>query len=450
MRRIRHVALLLSATTGCGSDTTQVNAPPNFGVFPVERIGQGQTAFFDLQVDDPDSDELTLSVSSADPDLEVEITVNIEELIPYVEIHAGYVVSGPVVITLTAEDARGERSMASPTVEVEPLVWHATQSWDEPAGPEAREHGAVVVDEQGSRVLLLGGSGYAPYLEPLADAWSYDLASSAWSPLTPSGDIPPGGGSRRAAQGLVGSTTAYLFGGYGANGTAHNELYAVDMAGGGSRVALVPQQNPPPARALHAFFGDASGRFYVFGGVGTAPLDDLWTMVLDNGTAVWTRIDVTPRPSPRYGFFYGWDAALHRLLVFSGAQGTFAVDPARDTWALDVSTATPSWQLLFEGDTAPPGRRNGCAVFDQGALGPAFAARLFVFGGTADAMTTEPGLWVLDARPGKERWIELALAGEPPVRSSGFGFYDAAGERMFFGFGNTATDIYRDWTALGY
>lgn len=104
----------------------------------------------------------------------------------------------------------------------------------------------------------------------------------------------------------------------------------------------------------------------------------------------------------------------------------------------------PKWELLAEGDTVPPGRRNGCTVFDP--TGP----RLFVFGGTADAMTTEPGLFAFDARPGKPAWAELALADEPTLRSSGIGFFDTSRGRTLLGFGNTSNAVFRDWGHLGY
>ena len=65
-------------------------------------------------------------------------------------------------------------------------------------------------------------------------------------------------------------------------------------------------------------------------------------------------------------------------------------------------------------------------------------------------MTTAPGLWVFDARAGKESWTELPLMGEPPLRSSGFGFFDAATEQVWLGFGNSSTGVYPDLHALGY
>jgi len=158
----------------------------------------------------------------------------------------------------------------------------------------------------------------------------------------------------------------------------------------------------------------------------------------------WTDLAPEPSPSKRYGFFYGVDADRGRLVVWSGATGVASLKPAKDAWALDLRAETPSWQLLVPDQDLAPGRRNGCSVFDP------TASRLFIFGGTADAMTTEEGLFVLDVRPGKERIVRVDREGAPELRSSGFGFFDGAAGEAWMGFGNTATDVYRDFGVFGY
>jgi hypothetical protein len=65
-------------------------------------------------------------------------------------------------------------------------------------------------------------------------------------------------------------------------------------------------------------------------------------------------------------------------------------------------------------------------------------------------MTTEPGLFAFDARPGKARWDQVERAGEPPLRSSGIGFHHPSTQDSYFGFGNTTMDVYADWFVLGY
>ena len=77
-------------------------------------------------------------------------------------------------------------------------------------------------------------------------------------------------------------------------------------------------------------------------------------------------------------------------------------------------------------------------------------SRLFVFGGTADGRNTEPGLFVLEATPGQEQWTLLKLDDEPPLRSSGLGFYDPVTRLSYMGFGNTTREVFRDWTAFRY
>lgn len=326
-----------------------------------------------------------------------------------------------------------------------PYRWDKPVLWSKKEGPEAREHGAVIVDEDRDRAILISGSGYKPQFTPLADVWQFSLKTDKWSPLESTGPTPSGG-SRRVAQ-LPGQKVAYLFGGYGAGLKSHNELVRVDFAREAITFADVPQDNPPPARALHAFVYDARlDKFILFGGftfgdAGAEIHNDVWTMKLVEGRARWTRLDLKEPPSPRYGFFYGYDSENGRLIVFSGAQGGPEVNPARDTWLLSVRGEQPTWKKM--GATRPPGRRNGCFVYDPAEQ------RLFVFSGTKDAKSFEPDLCVFDARPGQEGWRTFVFPDGPPTRSSGFGFHDRARKRILIGFGN-ASKPYPDLYPLKY
>jgi hypothetical protein len=305
----------------------------------------------------------------------------------------------------------------------------------------------MIVDEEAGQAILIGGSGYSPQLKPLDDVWHYDIAAGTWTQVTPTGDAPTLGGSRRVAR-IPGQKVAYLYGGYDDTSANLGDLYRVTYDGGGVDFKLLTQMTPPPKRALHAFAYDSKNdRFVAFGGTGaTKPLGDTWTMKLDGDTATWTQASPAMSPSPRYGFFYGVDEKNNRLILFSGAQGFNPLNPASDTWALDLGADPPSWELLVPPDTAgsPEGRRNGCMVLDPS--GP----RLFVFGGTPDAMTSSPSLWAFDARPDSPAWTELALPDEPPIRSSGFGFYDPKSDRTFLGFGNSTGGVFQDWGVVGY
>jgi hypothetical protein len=342
--------------------------------------------------------------------------LDVQQMDSGIAFHAPYGTSGQKTIEIDAPNA-----IVIQPIDVIAAKWSSIPKFD--AGPEEREHGAVMLDEPNRRVILIGGSGYKPYGTPLADIWAYSLDSKTWSKPDVTGDIPPAAGSRRVAGNL-------LFGGYAEGSAVNNDLYRVELT---NPIKFTKLTTTIPARSLHAFVKNYD-RYFVFGGASTKPLNDTWEMKED-GTA--TQIAATG-PSARYGFFFGADD--QRMIVFSGAQSFSTVKPAEDTWAFDYATKT--WSLLtLEGQ--PKGRRNGCFVFD------AKDHRLFVFGGTADAMTTEAGFSVLDARVGQEKWLTLTRAGEPPLRSSGFGFWDPKTHSATCGFGNTTMGIFADWHTFG-
>ena len=451
------IALLVLAAAACGdesSDTTSStttgstttggeNQAPEWVDAPEGAVSLGEGQTLELAADLQDADGDAIEVSFVAP---AGLEIGVDEERTRLTLHAGYGIAGAHEVDVTLGDGE-TTSTVKLAIEVKPLAWLEKATWTEAEGPEAREHGALlfVPDAAGGRFVVFAGTGYSPYGEAFADAWAYSVGAASWTPLAVEGDVPSAAGSRRVAPaGEPG--VAYLFGGYSETGATNRELYRVTVTGSALAFEELQQNNPPPRRALHAFARDpVSGRLVVFGGFGTGLLADTWVGTVEGSTATWTKVETTSAPSPRYGFFYGFDDASRRLILWSGAQGTNPLDPAGDAWALDMTVDPPVWSLLLDGAApgAPPGRRNGCFVFDPS--GP----RLAVFGGTADAATSEPGLWMLDVRPGKERWDRVELAGEPDVRSSGFGGQGAGG-RLWMGFGNTAQAVFRDFSALGY
>lgn len=437
-----------SVAASCGSSDGAAAPPENHAPVWSDApdaaiaIGQGQGASLRLTVADPDGNPTSATLGTAA--LGADVTAALDADAGVVALHAGYGASGRTQLEVAIADDQGASTTVTVHVDERPMRWLGEQKWTAKDGPAAREHAALLVDADRRRVFLLSGSGYAPQGTPLDDLWKYDLDTSTWSVATPSGDAPTPAGSRRVAQ-IPGKAVAYLFGGYGVNNATDNDLYRASFDGDSVVFQAIAQTNPPPSRSLHMFAYDSvTDRFFAFGGVGTKVYGDTWTMKLEGDHAVWEKLSPAASPSPRYGFFYGVDDANGRVLLFSGAQGIATIHAATDTWALDMRSDPPAWQLVAEGSAdVPTGRRNGCAVFDP--RGP----RLLVFGGTADAMKTEPGLYMLDARPGQERWSALTLDAGPPLRSSGFGFQDAASNRIVLGFGNDA-GLYRDWWSLGY
>lgn len=442
-RRSATALALAIALAGCSGDSETSDPPgenrlPTWAEAPASlTIGEGQQLAVPVTAADEDGDAVSV-VAIASEGLAAEMTE--EGLVLY----ADYGVTGGNV-DVQLDDAGGAIVTVSIPVTVSPLRWADYQSWTTAEGPEEREHPAVLVDAASRSAFLMHGSGYHPQFEQmLDDVWRYGIDDGSWSLVTPTGDVPPASGSRRLA-GAHGSGSGYLFGGYGPAGAFDGELHRVEVAGGTLAFTAVQQNGAPSARALHTFAYDpVTERYVLFGGVGSSVLGDTWLMEIDDaGVAQWTELALSPTPGPRYGSFSAFDEDHGRLLMFSGAQEGAAgnpVNPSPETWALDMRADPPVWSLVST-TFSPPGRRNGSVVWDEGS------SRMFVFGGTPDAATTAEGLFVLDARPGLERWLELPLVDPPSFRSSGTGFHD--GERAYFGFGNDNA-IYRDWAVLGY
>ncbi len=397
-----------------------------------------------IDVSDADGDDVTVTVDAA-----MGATATVADDGSSLTVAAGYGVDSASVDLMLA-DGTGKTTTVTLSVKIDRLMWGESDTWvNSPTLPEAREHGAWIVDTAKDRAILVGGSGYDPYLEVLDDVWIYDLKTREFTSATTSGDVPGPAGSRRVAQGD--GTVAYLFGGYGDNQSNLDELYKVDFSADEIAFTKVEQEGQK-ARALHVFAGDAKlERFIAFGGIGdglvggSAILDDTQVMMFEGGKAVWKTVMVPKSPSARYGAFVGVDPEHSRAYVYSGAQGTANIDPAEDTWMIDFAADPVAWKKIADGakDNVPPGRRNGMTVFDP--TGP----RMFVTGGTADAMSTSPGLFVLDLRE-DGAWSELEIAMGPPLRSSGFGFFDPTSGQSFFSFGNSSSAAYRDVTPLGY
>jgi hypothetical protein len=419
------------------------NQPPAWPNAPASlHLVQGETKSIAFSATDPDGDSVTASASAGvvEADLGSALVV-----------HAGLNAPASDVVTVTLDDGHGGTASLPIPVTIDPLAWKPDLQWSGGAGPVGREHGTFLIDDAARTVILMGGSGYSPQGKALADFWKLDLAKGAWTAVTPQGDVPPPTASARAVR-MPGTTTAYLFGGYTGDGTTDSgDLYRVDYGGGSLVFKKLVQVTPPAPRELHGFgYDPQTHTFVVFGGYSYADdvaLDDTWTMQLSGDTATWARLSGAG-PTGRYGFFYGTDDVAGRFIVFSGAQDPTAndsINAAQDTWALDLRKSPPVWTKVLDGSEAnhAPGRRNGCYVVDP--RGPS----LYVFGGTSDGTSTQPGLFALDMRPSHEGWSSIDRPDQPILRSSDFGFYDANAGTVSCGFGNSTSGIYTDVATIG-
>ena len=450
-------------TASCSSSTSS----PAAAVKPAAPVWEGAPAT--VAVYDGRLATVPVAIRTSDPaKLVVSVASDVwNELVPdatpsndgvwrgTLSLRPGYALQpdAPPPLSVDITDAAGQHVVQAISLEVHKLGWQKHVAWTVPSGPQTREHGVFLYDADARAAYLFQGSGYSPQLTPLADAWRLDVASGAWSAWAPTGDLPVAGGSRRAAQ-IPGTKKFYLYGGYigfGATADDDGNLYRVDLADAAHAFTRLTSVGAGPARELHTVAYDAKGgQLIVFGGIATKPtqaaLADTWSVKVDGDTATWTALKTAKSPSPRYGSFTAFDDASRRLVVWSGAQfpvdNADPVNAAQDAWALDLAVDPPTWSKLAPTGEAPKGRRNGCSMPDPAGR------RLFVYGGTSDAKTTQAGLYVLDLEPGHEAWTKLDLANAPPLRSSGFGFATPEGE-VTCAFGN-GDKLYDDVTFLGY
>ncbi len=347
----------------------------------------------------------------------------------------------------------GEESRTTElAVEVRPLRWSAAVAWTpKQNGPTAREHPALWFDEQNpDHLYLFGGYLFEPSQYTVGwDLWRLDLATGTWSELQANGAAPQRAGGRVAQ--IPGERAILFYGGDRQDQTAPDALDRFDLATSTwTPVPLSPSQ--PSGEILHSLVFDAPrSRFVSACGIrGRDAIHcDVHALSLANGGAERTRLQpvlASPGPGPagRYGFAYAYDAETERLIVVSGARMPVRqddmVNPAPDTWALELGGEAPAWQKLAE---HPEGAgRNGCWALDP------VGHRLFVWGGTPDARSDVPGLRVLDLERGRESWTTLQRPGSPGARSSCSAIYDAKRHRILFGFGNNLTAIYADLHAL--
>jgi hypothetical protein len=153
---------------------------------------------------DPDGDPVTIEQLEVPAGLEGELVDDRLVLRP------DYELEGPAMATIDLSDGKGGDGELGIDLDIRALDWLENHEWSGAAGPEAREHGSVLVDRANSQIFVFHGSGYSPQFEQmLDDVWRFDVDDGTWSEVAPLGDLPPGAGSRRIA-GAAGAYARYL------------------------------------------------------------------------------------------------------------------------------------------------------------------------------------------------------------------------------------------------
>jgi len=167
---------------------------------------------------------------------------------------------------------------------------------------------------------------------------------------------------------------------------------------------VTPSGAGPSAREGQTWTVDPSSAVaYLFGGRGSADLNDLW--VYDLTADSWTRL--APKgvvPGARTDHVAAWIDGLG-LVVAGGRSGTKVLD---DLWAYDPNAN--AWRTLTTSGSRPPARSGSCATVSPDG-------RLWISGGRAANGTYLGDTWSYD--PGPSKWAKQPITGAGPAGRDG-------------------------------
>lgn len=202
---------------------------------------------------------------------------------------------GPTVMCIPRPSFRGDVWRYDPRCD----RWREVMTGD---GPSPRSRAAYALDTRRRRMLVFGGrfrAGATGAYTLYRELWSLDLATDAWTRLTP--------------------------------------------AGGPSARANAAAVYDPEGDALIVYGGNTSTD-----GARFSPQSDVWRLDLEANA--WSRVNATGGPTARLFHAAAWRGGA--MVVFGGGgANAFAGPFFRDLWSLDLTG--PSWrQISLRGDTA--------------------------------------------------------------------------------------------------
>jgi hypothetical protein len=321
------------------------------------------------------------------------------------------------------------RYLSSIAAKSKPLVGSLAPQPVEALGlpfPGRSQHSAVwstAVNDSpltGQMIVFGGYTSTTGASQPRQDTWVLNSAkdgSCSWNEVIANGNPP---GARRAHSAILDITTKQMlvFGGFGNNGAALNDVSSLTLTPYGSWVQLTAVGGPPNGRGGHsAVYDQANSRMIVFGGgIGNPPAAAAEVWVLSNangqgGAPAWTQLTPTGGPPNARMFHSGvYDPGSNRMIVFAGTSALGAA-PYNDIWVLTNANGmggAPSWIPLAPTGNLPAIRSNHAAVYD------AATNRMIVFGGEGNAGALSD-TWVLsnaNGLNGSASWSLLTPTGD--------------------------------------
>ena len=258
----------------------------------------------------------------------------------------------------------------------------ASDAWSEisPAGaaPDPR-FGHSAVWAPGIGLVIFGGQGPAGFFN---DLWAFDPATDAWQELPASGAIPVARYGSCAAIGP--DARLWISHGFTSEGQRFADTRALDFETG-AWTDETPLGDAPVRRCLHACWWSGDGELVLYGGqtTGMAALGDLWRLTVGErpGTSQWAQL--TPDPLPPARNLYAAARWTAGTLIFGG-QGLDGGYLADSWWISDDGTAA-----ALDLDVGAPAPRSGAELIADPPGG-----RLLLFGGR-DSESTFADLWQL-------------------------------------------------------
>ncbi len=229
--------------------------------------------------------------------------------------------------------------------------------------PNVRSYACMVNDAVNDRVLLFGGGNYRQFEGALFnDVWAFDPENETWSLIAVSGQPPEG---RVWASAVCDSCAVRMivFGGSDAGAVQYNDLYGLDLTGGGGswQELMTTGSQPPPTASASAIIDEANYRLLVFGGESSMGLtNSVWS--LDLTTLCWSQISPqgTP-PAARFAHSAVYDGVSQRMIVFGGQSTTVY----NDVWSLSLVLGSETWQELTPTGVQPGGRTRHFCSYDN-------------------------------------------------------------------------------------
>jgi hypothetical protein len=242
----------------------------------------------------------------------------------------------------------------------------ATDAWTQlsPAGdvPSAR-FGHVAAWAEGVGLIIWSGQAGPAFF---TDVWVYNPSADAWRELPAGGDVPP---ARYGSCGGIGPDgRLWISHGFTEDRGRFSDTRAYDFSTN-SWQDMTPEGGRPVDRCLHDCFWTADGRLVLYAGqtTGVPAIGDLWSY--EAAQAAWAE---APTPEPAARQLYALAVAGDMAYVFGG--GSLEGEMLDDLWQLNATDM--SWTVVGAEDTSPAARAGGTLLVD------ASRSRLLLFGGT--------------------------------------------------------------------